>query len=245
MKSSPQLPAEILGEIIFRAWRSPMNNNERIDFMTTSMMVNKTWQSSFLFVSGKDIHIPCQSYIPYLRSRRTSSNVLCQTASIRVQADTSPAAAQDLNICLTPTHPRGQVNRVTKLIPRMPNTTPRMCKALSSFLYLCWREPEFLPNLHTLSIHYSDIPFAFDDLLDRLVTFPDRVGNLDLSFSFSNLQKGQASTQDIIIHSSWALELPFLKGLSICRGSEIVVGNMKVVCPNLEQLVVDGEKAEL
>lgn len=51
--------------IIWSVWELPLSPDERVQFMTASKLVSKTWHALFSQISATDLHIPCESY--YIR----------------------------------------------------------------------------------------------------------------------------------------------------------------------------------
>ncbi|KAK7460537.1 hypothetical protein VKT23_009258 [Stygiomarasmius scandens] len=65
-KPSLDLPFELVDLIISSAWHLPLTQSERIHFITTSMLVNRTWMKTFLEVSCTDLIIPSTDYFNYI-----------------------------------------------------------------------------------------------------------------------------------------------------------------------------------
>ncbi|KAK7460535.1 hypothetical protein VKT23_009256 [Stygiomarasmius scandens] len=63
---SLDLPPELIELIICSTWRLPLTQSERIHFITTSMLVNRTWMKAFLQVSCADLIIPSMGYFNYI-----------------------------------------------------------------------------------------------------------------------------------------------------------------------------------
>ncbi|GLB41815.1 hypothetical protein LshimejAT787_1004150 [Lyophyllum shimeji] len=168
---SVTLPIELIEHIILVLWSSPLSANDRITFMTSSLLVNKVWMSTFTRIASRDVHIPCPSYREqYMRTLAGCSSLFDKqsqslpstllrsvTVKIRMTEDDAAALKDD-------------------------EQDPPMGKTLESVLYelsLC-----NVPNLRTLHVEYENM--GFDDVFQRgrFIAFPAQINNLVISFSF-------------------------------------------------------------
>ncbi|KAJ7609155.1 hypothetical protein FB45DRAFT_945574 [Roridomyces roridus] len=71
----PQLPVELLTEIMATTWTMPLTPQERLTFMKASILVNSTWAAIYDHVSSRDAYIPsfayCEHFLRPTRRRRT------------------------------------------------------------------------------------------------------------------------------------------------------------------------------
>lgn len=85
---NPRLPTELFDVIIYNVWFLPLSTDERIIFMTSAPLVNKTWLVLFWRLSYKHVHIPCSSYLDHffnlLIGIHKIPRILCQSISITV-----------------------------------------------------------------------------------------------------------------------------------------------------------------
>ncbi|KNZ74632.1 hypothetical protein J132_06586 [Termitomyces sp. J132] len=101
---SPLLPPELLEKIILEAWILSLSNSDRIDLMTSFLLVNSTWKTLFTRISFKDVHIPSPSYLfkymaalagypPHVLDGQPPPNKTCESIAIRIP----PAIANKRN----------------------------------------------------------------------------------------------------------------------------------------------------
>ncbi|PFH46846.1 hypothetical protein AMATHDRAFT_50731 [Amanita thiersii Skay4041] len=77
-------PTELCYEVVGIAWSLPLTPDERIQFMTASKLVSKTWSSVLEDVMETDVHIPCESYYKYFFSDPSRGFARCQTITFTV-----------------------------------------------------------------------------------------------------------------------------------------------------------------
>ncbi|PBK98794.1 hypothetical protein ARMGADRAFT_1075590 [Armillaria gallica] len=63
---SSALPPEIIDDIVFGIWSSSMPSQERIQFMTTCFLLNRTWKAVFARIASRDIYILSTKFFEYL-----------------------------------------------------------------------------------------------------------------------------------------------------------------------------------
>lgn len=224
----PQLPIENIEAIIAQVWSSPLSVDERIDFMTKSMLVSKAWMREFIFVSSRDVHIPCPSYADqFLRILSESSaiydermkplpNTLCRSITFHLRLALAPPVSQP------------EVHRVAS--------------SLSSTLHAI-QSLEYLPNLRHVIIDHVDFPL--DDLFEqcRLLNFPRQVRRLDISYAFERtpiwLADGIRSSHQRSDCVAWYL--PSIRQLSIAGACDGLVMDMFSACPRLDLLETDSQ----
>ncbi|KAJ7167555.1 hypothetical protein C8R46DRAFT_1218492 [Mycena filopes] len=69
MAAFPQLPVELLQQIIYAAWNLPLSSAERISFMRASPLVNSTWAELFQAEWTRDVYIPSAAFAEHLIRR--------------------------------------------------------------------------------------------------------------------------------------------------------------------------------
>ncbi|KAK0218713.1 hypothetical protein IW262DRAFT_1050202 [Armillaria fumosa] len=62
-----KLPPEIIEQIIFSLWSLKLTTVERVQLITSSVLVNHAWAELFLRVSWRDVSIPTLSFIMHFR----------------------------------------------------------------------------------------------------------------------------------------------------------------------------------
>ncbi|KAJ6485511.1 hypothetical protein C8R45DRAFT_829398 [Mycena sanguinolenta] len=224
----PQLPVELIVQIISTTWHMPLSQTERITFMRSSALVNSTWADLFDLVSSRDVYIPssafCEHFIQRLRSQesaparpsypRRSANLACQSLTIQI------ANADRV-------HPG-------KNIPmRLP-----MGGVLDSLLEVldAW---SLAPNLRQMSIEFLDT--GFEDAFSRvgLAALPPQIKHLDVRYTFSKevptwLIESSKRKQERQRDLRW--KAPAITRLSVHGAGENTIRDLIVVCPNVQTL---------
>jgi hypothetical protein len=218
---SAWFPTEILELFISQTWNLPLSPKERIQFMTSSMLVSRTWNASFLQISSKTMHIPSVAYADYL----------CRAVDrIFTNYDNEmQGRCESINISI----PSGSVHpvRCRYLDPRGGNFVvkddPPMGKALSKLLSLICCNIGTFPNLRTLRIEFQNM--LFEEAVDewRFLFLPWQVTDLVLTFTFDPrtpvwLMRGMREASHV---------RPQLWPKSLCR--IILVGAGKAVVKDL------------
>ncbi|KAF5383739.1 hypothetical protein D9615_003528 [Tricholomella constricta] len=228
-------PTELLEKIIFETWSSHLSTNDRITFMTSSLLVNHIWKALFIRIAFTDVHIPCPSYLEhYLRALAgysslldeedtSSPDTLCRSITFQIQkADATGAGGEGEEL----------------------DTEPPMGKTLTDLLYRFKAIP-YASNLRTLCVQYENM--EFDDVFEyyRFIHFPAHVTNLEISFSFD--QKN-AALGDVLraTHERQSfltnLSLPGVKTLVLSGASDAFVADMISCCPNRESVTILPQK---
>lgn len=215
------LPVELIERILFLCWAMPLSIDDRIRLMTSASLVNSSWGWIFLRVSSRDVYVPCPSFAHhFLRILRPQSlpNVLCRSLTVQI-----------INPNSTP--------------PSVAAESP-MEKALATLLYRFHDiSAPAVPNLRRIHIEYRDT--GFDCVFDNwtLVAFPPQITELELSYSFSlamppwlrsTLRSKHKRQTD---RPPWIT--PSVRTLTILGGSESLVLDMVMTCPNA-QLATDA-----
>jgi hypothetical protein len=218
------MPVELIEKIIFETWSSPLSADERIHFMTTSLLVNKIWADVFNRFSFKNVHILSASYLEqYLRILREDSPILGK--EFRSLPD-QLCESISINIENTPPHP--------DFVPG--EEEPPMGKVLSDMLYTLHSIP-YLPNLRKITITYQNT--GFNDLFDnlRLIAFPSQVTDLEINFiadSSTPSWVADALREKHTRYGSMSWSLPSIERLSFFGASDAFVADMISCCPNAD-----------
>ncbi|KAF9025671.1 hypothetical protein BDZ89DRAFT_1068162 [Hymenopellis radicata] len=70
------LPPELVEHIISFIWCDPLlSTTQRVQFMTSSLLVNRSWAATFMHVSARDVYIPTT---PFLRHFRKGDTYIAQ-----------------------------------------------------------------------------------------------------------------------------------------------------------------------
>ncbi|KAJ6471874.1 hypothetical protein C8R45DRAFT_908062 [Mycena sanguinolenta] len=227
LQTTPQLPVELVREIIFNTWHLPLSQGERITFMRSSALVNSTWADIFDLVSSRDVYIPssafCEHFIQRLRNLeppparpshpRRSANLVCQSLTIQI-------ANED---CV---HPGKSPMRLP-----MGGVLDSLLEALDAW--------SLAPNLRRLSIEFLDT--GFEDIFTRmgLAALPPQITHLDVRYTFSKgmpawLMESLKRKQERQRYLSW--KAPIITRLSIAGAGESTVQDLLVACPNARTL---------
>ncbi|KAG6891194.1 hypothetical protein C0995_008446 [Termitomyces sp. Mi166 len=229
---SALLPDELLENIILEAWSSLLSNNDRIELMTSFLLVNSTWKALFTRISFKDVHIPSPSYLarymaalagypPLILDGQSPPHKICQSITIKIPPAITIGSNKEYD-------------------DRQENP---MGETLSNLLYYLDGIID-VPNLRTLRIEYENM--GFDDIFDcwRFAHFPAPITNLEISFSFD---RDTSALGDVlrVIHQSHehppleeieveAYSLRNIKRLSVSGASDAFVADITACCPNAE-----------
>lgn len=228
--ASNALPNELVEHIVFLLWSSPLSADNRITFMTSSLLVNKAWMSTFIRISLKDVHIPCPSYgVQYMRTLAGCSPIFDE------QNKSLPGAlVRSITVNI----------RMAESDARAPGADEEhedlpMGKALENLLYEL--SSCHVPNLQTLFVEYENM--GFDDIFDRgrFVSFPLQISNLVISFSFD---RAMDSFGDLLrsIHDKqdpYLVRTVYMPGIKqvLCSGaSKAFIEDISACCPNKESI---------
>ncbi|KNZ74602.1 hypothetical protein J132_06556 [Termitomyces sp. J132] len=213
---SPRLPVELIETILLLVWLSPLTTEHRTIFMTSSMLVNKTWMSLFHRMSLKHVYIPKSSYLDaYLATLAGVSPVLDK------QTRTLPGLlCQSINVTIDYT-PIGERNK----------PTPTMEKVLSNLLYFL-RLLDTTPQLCTLSIGY--VHGSIDDVFDFLFYNPLPATLSRLELRYTSWERDYLD----IPFSHVSFTLPKIRHLAIFGGSKCLTALLVLMCPTLQTLQI-------
>ncbi|THU93423.1 hypothetical protein K435DRAFT_779839 [Dendrothele bispora CBS 962.96] len=83
------LPPEIIEKIVFTVWRYTLSSYERILFMTTCPLLNRSWSTQYARISSRELYIPKVSYLLYLANIiRTGKSLIYARHDLRKRAET-------------------------------------------------------------------------------------------------------------------------------------------------------------
>ncbi|KAF7371142.1 hypothetical protein MSAN_00749600 [Mycena sanguinolenta] len=207
----PQLPVELIVEIVSTTWHLSLSRDERITFMRSSTLVNSTWADIFDLVSSRDVYIPssafCDHFIQRLRRQEpppaTPSHPLVELllrpfyspAKRSIQTGRSAnLACQSLTI---------QIANQDRVHPgeNSPMRLP-MGGVLDSLVEVLDAR-SLAPNLRRLSIEFLDTGFA--DIFSRvgLAALPPQITHLDVRYSFSGESNNLIPTPTIATRATF------------------------------------------
>ncbi|KAF8211041.1 hypothetical protein K438DRAFT_1752771 [Mycena galopus ATCC 62051] len=243
-KTIPQLPVELIAEIISTAWHMPLSQPERITLMRSSVLVNSTWADIFDLISSRDVYIPsaafCDHFIHRLRRQPPAAATLSVFGrfvglfSSPVKSPVQMARSVNL-LCQSLTI---QITNDDVHPPRSRPMRLPMGGVLDSLLETldAW---SLAPNMRRLSIEYVDT--GFDDIFSRggLAAIPLQTTHLDLRYSFSDamptwLVKSLKENQERQRHLRWKAE--GIARLSVVGAGENTIRDLMVACPNVQIL---------
>ncbi|KAJ7777133.1 hypothetical protein B0H16DRAFT_1228463, partial [Mycena metata] len=247
----PELPVELVHEIIATAWHMPLSPSERIILMRSSALVNSTWADTFDLIASRDVYIPSaafsQHFIQRLRGTPAVAGVsssfisrllarFCKTSKLAIVTRSANLACQSLtiqllNVCVHP-------DKYARTHLPMGAVLDELLETLDA--------RSLAPNLRRLSIEYVDIGFdvGFEDIFrrDGLAALPAQVTHLDLRYSFSPsmpgwLTKSLRDKQERQRHVQWVL--PSITHLTVAGAAKNTIHDMSRVCPHAQVLGID------
>ncbi|KAJ7608984.1 hypothetical protein FB45DRAFT_945580 [Roridomyces roridus] len=253
--SRPQLPAELVTEIIAIFWGMPLSPQERLRFMKSSILVNSTWAAIYDRISSRDVHMPSFAYFYYLCrqlwSRRPRPKPQPPAPSI-FQRLMSLVWAKAPRKDEHPTHPDLAWQSITMQVvetcdysgleSRLSAWTGRVIGMLNDLS----ENSTVAPNLHHMRI---ECVFADQDssalplwILDSL---PEQVTEVEILFSVSSEPADASLSLMSELGASWVEEkidswrAPSVRKLTFLGAEEAIVRGALQMCPNLEVLKVD------
>lgn len=222
---SPRLPPELIEEVIFQAWHSPLPLNERILLMTSLPLVSRVALAAYLRISSIHVYFPTPSYAnKFTRSLREGALHFPVQRSISQIAELCHSITFEI------------VQQSPPLRALHWTVEPPMGVALSDLLYNL-RLFGDLPNFRTLTIRYIDVDL--NDIFDwaRFIDFPRTVRWLNVEFAQTRLDvpppKIVVTPPGLSPHISlWTL--PYLRHLKVSGGNDDLVSRLISAMPNLE-----------
>ncbi|KAF8210995.1 hypothetical protein K438DRAFT_2047123, partial [Mycena galopus ATCC 62051] len=221
----PQLPIELVAEIISIMWHMPLSQGERITFMHSSVLVNSTWADIFDHVSLRDVYIPSAAFGDHFiqRLRRQPSTTATSSSTTRSEN----LMCQSLTIQITNEEIHPPKNRPMCL--PMGGVLDSLLESLDAW--------SLAPNLRRLSIEYVNI--GFDDIFNRvgLAALPPQTNHLDVQYSFSDamppwLVESLQEKQETRRHMWWKAE--GITRLSVVGAGENTIKVLMAACPNMQ-----------
>ncbi|KAK7055578.1 hypothetical protein R3P38DRAFT_1361524 [Favolaschia claudopus] len=241
----PEIPVELLAQIISAAWHMRLSPQELITLIQSSALVNSTWADTFDLISSRDVYIPSAAFCDdFIRRLRTPPPALVHPEPLTTRfrnlflgrpAKSSPRRRSANNSCQS----------ITIQIPNLdvhpPHNRP-MRLPMGSVLDDLLEQLDvhsLAPNLRRLSIEYVDA--GFDDVFGRvgLAALPEQVTHLDVSYVYSStmppwlagaLQDKQARRKQF----KWRAES--VMRLSVFGASEKTVADLVLCCPNVRDV---------
>ncbi|KAJ7334067.1 hypothetical protein DFH08DRAFT_707585 [Mycena albidolilacea] len=199
------LPVELIERTLFLCWTMPLSMADRIRLMTSAPLVNSSWGWIFLRVSSRDVYVPCPSFAHhFLQILRPQSLPNVLCRSLTPKFDAAAGS-----------------RRVAELLHRFHDISAPA-----------------VPNLRRIHIEYRDM--GFDCVFDNwtLVAFPPQVTELELSYSFSPAMPPWLRSTLRSKHKRQTDRPPWItpsvRTLTILGGSESLVLDMVMTCPNAQ-----------
>lgn len=195
-----RFPVEILEQIIIFAWEdSTMPVNERIQFMVSSMLVNKAWLLCYLRASSTHIHIPCSSYFKFLETLLFSDSPIYKNISglqsiLAVRSDEQNGLyglsffdrhCRSMTVWIQNTHIHPPVrSKLSDGLTEDPNDDHPASLTLGKMLHYLSPGNGFLPGLRRIHLRYLNRDPS--DPIDwwRFVSFPDQVTELEIVYQY-------------------------------------------------------------
>ncbi|KAJ7483419.1 hypothetical protein FB451DRAFT_106158 [Mycena latifolia] len=240
----PQLPVELMEQIISGAWHMPLSSTDRITFMRSSMLVNSTWADIFDLISSRDVYMPssafCDYFIQRLRGQTPPASTTPPSSFLRrflrgfkqpskrtTQPRSANVACQSLTIQIA--NVDGHPDKHNRVRTPMGGVLDELLENLDA--------RSLAPNLRRLTIEYLDA--GFDDIFHRagLAALPSQITHLEVRYAFSrkmppwlvkSLQEKQERQRSI------GLMLPSITNLTVIGAGENTVSDMLRVCPNAQ-----------
>ncbi|KAK7457221.1 hypothetical protein VKT23_010523 [Stygiomarasmius scandens] len=104
-----EIPLEIIGKIIQTLWTSiNLSSSDRILFMTTCPLLNKTWKSEFSRIASRDVYIPRLGYLLYLGNLTWNSKLRPNPTSLIYNQHTLRNHAQCMTFAVDLRSPSGR-----------------------------------------------------------------------------------------------------------------------------------------
>ncbi|KAF8159670.1 hypothetical protein B0H34DRAFT_413073 [Crassisporium funariophilum] len=207
------LPYDVLWEVITNLWDSPLSTEERVQFMTSSLLVSKGWMNIYTRVASRSVYIPCSSFLGHFM-RTIRQECLIYDATLK---ELPNELCQSISIDIGP-----------------GDSESSLGKAFSDLLYRI-KITGTLPNLRKLSVRYIDV--SLDEMFNcyHFIDVPAQIESLELRydglFARHHLNLVRPS------YPPW--HLPFLRHLSVFGCSKTLVENIISGCPMLESLRTD------
>ncbi|KAJ7811236.1 hypothetical protein B0H14DRAFT_2523895 [Mycena olivaceomarginata] len=227
----PQLPVELITEVISTVWHMPLSRKERITLMQSSALLNSTWADIFDLVSSRDVYIPSAAFCEHFIQRlRIQPSAIAPPSVFRTLLNLLQGLAKPS------LHPVRSANLACRGHMRLT-----MGGVLESLLETL-DAGSLAPNLRRLSIEYLDT--GFDDIFDRdaLAALPLQISHLDVRYAFSvgmptwlveSLRKKQERRRNFV----W--KAPGVTRLSVIGAGKNTIRDLLVTCSNVK--TVDGE----
>ncbi|KAF9485492.1 hypothetical protein BDN70DRAFT_871145 [Pholiota conissans] len=208
------LPDDILWEIISQMWHSSMTPRKRVDFMESSLQINRLWMNMFTRIAYRDVYITSKIHLNrYLRILRRENpiylpfkdllNTMCRTITFEIEPHDKTA------------------------------------DVMADLLYMV-KATNVLPNLHTLILRYD--AFSYCDVTRdyQFVDLPKRIQKLEIHFR-TTPSASSWNTINQLEESDPPWYLPHLRRLAIfgAKDYQDIVSCYLLSCPQLHTLEID------
>ncbi|KAI0741425.1 hypothetical protein C8Q80DRAFT_1273860 [Daedaleopsis nitida] len=239
-------PPEIVHQIIHELWYEPQSPQDRAYLSKSICLVSHTWLCLYTRVAMRDVHLPLSlsantllNLLPdrtptqekglFIEAAAEVTNYMCQSLTFHVDARVA-ANTQDLS-------PSPPAIKYFSAIDPAANAVSSVLAAIPP------QGPDCLPNLHHISIKYTD--WAFEALFDLLGThpLPAQITHLSLDFVFDKKSTGALASYistTFLREGHPVLEMPDVRHLSVRGMPAEIISDLLDSMPNLETLTIGG-----
>ncbi|KAJ7230372.1 hypothetical protein GGX14DRAFT_335467, partial [Mycena pura] len=242
----PQLPVELVEQIISTTWHMPLSSQERITLMRSSVLVNSTWATLFDHISSRDVYIPSSAYCDHFIQRlRTQPRPVASSSflggfvrlfqkPLAPAAELHPANLACRSITIQIANPAVHPDKYNRIHLPMAAVLDELMEHIDAH--------GLAPHLRRLSIEYLNAPF--DDVFRRvgLAGLPSQIKHLELRYLFSAdmpswLADALREKQKRQRHFEWVAQ--DVMHLSVFGAGKNTVRDLLRACPNVRTLDVD------
>ncbi|KAJ7583245.1 hypothetical protein C8J56DRAFT_1055004 [Mycena floridula] len=225
MSTSPKivgLPAELMELIITETWALSMSSKERATFITSSLLVNKTWMREFMRISSKDVHILSPKHVAQFFRLLDKRSVLF-TIDPTLKDYSRRLVRGSLNMRL------GEANN-----PKARTEVYPMRAALDRVVGKLSRQ--YFPFIRALNISFHDQPFSDFQAIGRL---PPCFTVLNVSYTFSTELSRLLEVVSVGSHPPLFLKFSNVERLSVLGAPRKTVMDYVSASPQLQHLTTD------
>ncbi|KAJ7595102.1 hypothetical protein C8J56DRAFT_457063 [Mycena floridula] len=224
MNTFANVPVEIIEKIILLTWEMPLTNRERTIFMSSSVLVSRTWLKAFMRISCTDVHIPSPKY---------------PTQFFKLMGDASRLFCIDPEIIDFP-------RRIRSLNIRIDEGGQAMAKTLRQTLHnLC---VQYIPVIPQVNILFNDHSFREPADLRLLSDLPPMAFiGLSVEYTFSTDQRRRlAGISGANLKRMEALprDMGFVRHLSVLGTDKDRTLEIAALCYDLDTFTTDSAGLE-
>jgi hypothetical protein len=224
----PELPLEIVEQIISTLWLSPLSPLQRATFIKSSHLVSRTWSSTFSRVAALDVHILSASH------GSKFFEVLRGESQLQYPLD---------QLCRSITFQHEH----KYLLPGPEKDEQLIGKAINDILLVLSSNPTRLPLLRRIALEMKN--FLMETIFEytAFTQFPYQVRELDMNFTYG--EETDPMTLQIIKsrgHERFGMtcgSMPFLRRLRVKGTSSGVAKALLDACGGRDRLLVFEQDA--